>query len=90
MALRNPHVKLASYVRAGVLCLPVAGGISCLAHSLPETPDSISLTAIASANSCIYGVFIQSWNSAMISVVNSHGAEAITYLRASVDHSLVR
>ena len=90
MAYRNPHVKLASYIRSGYACLPVGGGELCIAHSLPETPDSISLTPIAQPNSCVAGIFIRSWDSSFIQITNSHAAAAHVYLVAQVVHTIVK
>lgn len=89
MALRSAQTKLATFVRAGVLCL-VAGGPTCIAHGLPETPDSISLMFKAEAASCTVGVFLQSWDATMVAFVSSHAAVASAYVRIAVEHSLIR
>ncbi len=96
MALRSTQALLATFTRAGVLCLAPEAR-TCVAHGLPETPDSFSytllkvtgLTLIATMN-CTVGGYLESWDSISMVFNNCFLNGVAGYLVAKVDHTLVR
>lgn len=76
MSFRASHAKLANYIRAGVLCVDGVAARTCIAHGLPDVPDSFSFTPIArgSALGCVSGVFVESFDATSIVFVNSFTA----------------
>lgn len=86
MALRNPAALLATFTYAGVLCLAPAGR-TCIAHGLPETPDSFSLVTLgASGNASLHppAAHIESWNATSVVFINSINFGLATYFKAQV------
>ena len=92
MALRTAQTLLGTFIRAGVFCL-APDAVSCFAHGLPATPDSIMLTAItttanAAGSSIVFGGSLQSWDATSCVFNNSSSGRAY-YVRAAVEHSII-
>ncbi|MDO8689282.1 MAG: hypothetical protein Q7R39_04620 [Dehalococcoidia bacterium] len=90
MAVRSSAVVLGTFVRTGVLCLP--SGRSCLAHGLPEAPDSLSFVPLftAVAATCLNLCYIECWDSAGVTFINSSALSTPGYLRLAVEHSFIK
>ena len=87
MALRTAHTLLGTFVRAGVLCL-ASNARTCVAHSLPATPDSVVFSPVNLASNTV-GAFLESWDSTTLSFTKSANTALSIYLRAAVDHSVI-
>lgn len=86
MSLRATSALLGTFVYAGVLCIAPQGR-TCVAHGLPETPDSFSLVTLgASANASLHppAVHIESWNATSVVFVNSINFGIASYVTAKV------
>lgn len=91
MALRNPQALLGTFIRAGVICLAAAAR-TCIAHSLPATPDIFAFTPLAgnlNATACVVGGFLESWDGTSLVFVNSFNTVVPGYLTAAVAHSII-
>lgn len=89
MALRTAQVKLGTLVRAGVLSL-AQGGPTCVAHTLPATPDSITWAPVVTPNACPTGTYLQSWDGISVIFVNSVAAQNNIYVRIAVEHTIIQ
>jgi len=92
MALRNPSALISTYSYAGVLCLAPAGR-TCIAHSLPETPDVVLFSPISFATNASlhpYSAGVESWNATSIVFVNSINFGLAVSVEARVTHSFQR
>lgn len=94
MALRNPQALIGTLVRAGVLCIDGVAARTCIAHGLPETPDSFSFVPLAgrTQTACYVGVGVESWDATSIVFVVSNTATATAcpvYLKVEVTHSSI-
>lgn len=86
MALRNPAALLGTFTYAGILCL-APNGRTCIAHGLPETPDSFSLITLAqSGNASLHppSAHLESWNAVSAVFVNSINFGIAAYVKAQV------
>ena len=94
MALRDPQAVLGTFINAGVLCLAPSAR-TCIAHGLPETPDSFSYTPLiggATGAVCVIGHaawFVESWDAPALVFVNSTSAGIRGYLRAAVEYAVI-
>lgn len=91
MALRDPQALIATYARSGVLCLG-SGARTCVAHGLPETPDTFDFQQIVGGvGAASLGQFmVESWDATSIVLVNSVAQSVRGYLQATVIHSISR
>lgn len=90
MALRNPAALLATFTYSGLLCLAPAAR-TCIAHTLPATPDVINLSPVVfSANASLHpwAAGVESWNATSIVFVNSINFGLAAQLHAAVVHSI--
>jgi hypothetical protein len=90
MSLRTPNAVLGTFIRAGVLCVATGAGVTCLAHGLPQTPDTILWSPITPGTGTYSaaGLILQSWDGVALYFGNSGGA-AVVNLRASVEWSAI-
>ena len=91
MALRNPQALLGTFMRAGVLCFSGTQGRTCIAHGLPETPDSFSFTpVVGGTGNCISSLVVESWDATSIVFVNSHSIAQSVYVRIAVEYRQIQ
>lgn len=86
MALRDPAAKLTTFTYAGVLCLAGAGR-TCIAHGLPETPDTFHFTPLAGSNhASLYpqAAHVESWDASVVVLINSINFGLRTMFEAKV------
>lgn len=90
MALRDPQARLTTFSRCGVLCL-AGGGRTCVAHTLPETPDTFFYQLLTGGGTVsILSAYVESWDATSIVFVNSISVAQRGYLHAQVIHSINR
>ena len=90
MSLRDPQALLGTFMRAGVLCFAPSAR-TCIAHGLPEAPDTFSLTPLMGHSStCFVGIGLESWDATSSVFVNSYASGGTGYLRMAVEFSTVR
>ena len=93
MTLRDPHAVLGTFIRAGVLCLGPSER-TCVAHGLPETPDSFSFIPLVGgiSHACVAGNsgwYLESWDATSLVFVNSSSISIKGYLRAAVEYAQI-
>lgn len=90
MSLRNPRALLGTYIQAGVLCFAGAAR-TCVAHSLPETPDTFNFTpVVGGAGNCLSSLVVESWDATSIVFVNSHNVIQSAMIRVAVEYRQIQ
>lgn len=90
MSLRATQALVGTSQRLGVLCLAGAGR-TCIAHGLPETPDTILFSAVGHAGTpCVHGLYLESWDATSVVFNNVQNSPAAIYLRLAVETAVIR
>lgn len=92
MAVRGAHAVIAKFSRVGVLCLDAAAR-TCIAHGLPEAPDSFTFTPLVGGSNTASIVpqtwWVESWDASLIVFVNSvTGVVVRGYVNLQQIHSI--
>ena len=88
MAVRGAQAIITYFRRTGILCL-VAADRTCVAHGLPEAPDTFTFTPLVggAGGQCMTGWFVESWDATSIVFVNSANQGLRGYVDLAVVHS---